>query len=117
MQAGIPNILGGSQHIANFYPEPPNVGYVTPMGKKQSGYSGENYLNCLPLSTGWKHCGEFKAEDRGEFVDEPRSKSGMRKRCLPYPVQLERGECSKLLRKVTSQTGKVGKVVESTFVG
>ncbi len=74
------------------------------MGKKQSGYSGENYLNCLPLSTRWKQCGEFKAEDRGEFVDEPRSKSGMRKRCVPYPVQLERGEYSELLRKVTSQT-------------
>ena len=50
MQARIPNISGGSQHIGNLYPEPPNVGRVSYLG------------------------------------------------------QLERSECSELLREVTSQT-------------
>ncbi len=36
--------------------------------------------------------------------DEPRSNSVMRKRCVPYPARLERGECSGLPAREAPQS-------------
>ena len=43
---------------------------------------------------------ERHVRERG---DEPRSNSVVRKRCIPYPARLERGECSELPARVVPQ--------------